>query len=86
MAAAQSGSLPSTSLTQRSSSPGGNEELESLREDYREVSQQRDNIIFRCNLLEGEVQRCRELMKKLHLSTDKDDVDQRMDQVRDIHT
>ncbi|GIL54010.1 hypothetical protein Vafri_9567 [Volvox africanus] len=87
-AAAQttSGSSPpppgavNSSLTD-GSSLGVFDELVRLKEDYRDLMQQRDDISFRCSLLEGEVQRCRELMKKLQAAAGKDDIDQRADQL-----
>ncbi|GLI68387.1 hypothetical protein VaNZ11_012704, partial [Volvox africanus] len=63
------------------SSLGVFDELVRLKEDYRALVQQRDDISFRCSLLEGEVQRCRELMKKLQAAAGKDDIDQRADQL-----
>ncbi|GIM10048.1 hypothetical protein Vretimale_13828 [Volvox reticuliferus] len=86
-AAAQtaSGSPPPPAAVNSSLTEGSNlsvfDELVKLKEDYRGLAQQRDDIHFRCRLLEGEVQRCRELMKKLQAAAGKDDIDQRADQL-----
>ncbi|GLC48074.1 hypothetical protein PLESTB_000056300 [Pleodorina starrii] len=58
----------------RSSSSGAGvfEELQRLREEHRVLAQQREDVGFRCSHLEGELQRCKELMQRLQAAAAKD--------------